>query len=194
MSGKLFVVSACSGAGKTTLVSQVITRLAGEYPLSRVITYTSKKPRLEEVDGRDYHFLSPEEFEEKINDNYFLEWSGEYGNYYGSPSSIIEGLKAGNNFIIITDIQGAVSINKKIQSSVFIWIEVPAQETIKTRLLMRNSENNEQIQERISISFRENEKFLKSLLFNYRVLNEDIEKAVLELESIIKLELKKSII
>lgn len=191
MSGKLFVVSACSGAGKTTLVSRVIERLAGEYTLTRIVTYTTKTPRQGEVDGIDYHFLSSQEFEKRVKEGFFLEWSNEYGAYYGSSRLVVEELSRGKSSIVITDVQGALSIAEKIKTSILIWISVPHHDELKLRLLGRNSENNEQILERISISFKENEKFLKSFSFKYTVLNDCIENAVLELESIVKNELKK---
>lgn len=191
MVGKLFVVSACSGAGKTTLVTKVINRLSGEYAISRVITYTSKQPRAGEVDGRDYYFLSIQEFEERISNNFFLEWSKEYGAYYGSPLSLIEELRLGKYFILITDVKGALSLAEKIKNSVIIWIDVPNEEAIKLRLFQRKTENNDQIQERILISLKENEKFLKKLTSHYRILNDAIENAVQELELIIKKEIEK---
>jgi len=88
---KLFIVSACSGAGKTTLVNAVIENLRKkQVPIERVITYTTKQPRAGEVDGRDYHFVSVEDFQRKIQEGFFIEYSEAYGNYYGSPKSLFE--------------------------------------------------------------------------------------------------------
>ncbi len=100
MAGTLFVVSACSGAGKTTLVTRAIKELSISYPISRVITYTTKAPRMTEQNGIDYHFLSVEEFEIRAKNGFFLEWSNQYGNYYGSPHSIINDLPKAISVII----------------------------------------------------------------------------------------------
>lgn len=188
--GKLFIVSACSGAGKTTLVTKVIGKITPEYSISRVITYTSKTPRLGEINGIDYHFVSQEEFEQKIGESFFLEWSREYNDYYGSPRSLIDTLATGSHAIIITDVKGAGDLYKQIQDATLIWIDVPNKEVLKNRLVQRNSENNEQITNRIAISIKEQEKYLNSV-FHYTILNEDLDNSLLKLESVIIAELEK---
>ena len=192
MVGKLFVVSACSGAGKTTLVTEVINRLEGKYNISRVITYTSKTPRVNDVDGKDYYFISSQEFELRIKGGFFLEWSAHYGNYYGSPVSLREDLACGKSFIVITDLKGAEALAHCMQEAVLIWIYVQDLNTLKTRLFKRNTENIEQIKERLRLAQQELDNQLLVNLFKHNVLNDDIEKSVQELLSIITLELKNS--
>jgi guanylate kinase len=189
--GKLFIVSACSGAGKTSLVTRVIARMIPQYAISRIVTYTSKMPRPGEMNGVDYHFVTQEEFEQKIHESFFLEWSRAYRDYYGSPRSLVDTLASGGHAIIITDVQGAQALYGQIQEATLIWIEVSSKDMLKKRLELRNSETNEQIIERISISLQENEKYLNHSVFHYKVFNDDFVSALLELESIIKSELKK---
>ncbi len=186
MTGKLFVVSACSGAGKTSLVTQVIDRLTSSYAISRLITYTTKNPRTNEVNGKDYHFVSIEKFKAAIEEKFFLEWSDQYGDYYGSPSGVLDDLGQGKSFIVITDVQGAQSIAKRIEEAILIWIYVKDLETIQERLFARKSENNDEIHKRLLIA--QQEVMLKELqsTFHYSILNDSFETAVLELELIVK--------
>ena len=87
--GKLFIIPAPSGAGKTSLVTALLERIGQSHSLSRVITYTTKMPRSGDIHGRDYHFLSIDQFEQKIKEDFFLEWSVAYDHYYGSPKNIV---------------------------------------------------------------------------------------------------------
>ena len=89
MAGKLFLLSAPSGCGKTMLVTQIINDLQPTCQIKRVITYTSRPVRPRELSGVDYHFLSAQEFQERITQNFFLEWSCAYDHYYGTPRSLI---------------------------------------------------------------------------------------------------------
>lgn len=192
MIGKLFIVSACSGAGKTTLVTQVIKQLAANgYSISRVITYTSKEPRANEVNGIDYHFISVQEFEQRIKDGFFLEWSNAYGPYYGSPLSLIQELEAGASSLLIVDLVGARSIAKKVDGAVLIWLSVKNIDSLKKRLFMRNTENFDQITQRLVRAHEELHDEQALEIFNYTVMNERLENALSELKFIIKSELAK---
>jgi guanylate kinase len=191
MAGRLFIVSACSGAGKSTVVAEVINRLEKYYNIARLITYTTKIPRSNEINGKDYNFISHEEFEIRIKNGFFLEWSTYYGNYYGSPSYLIKDLELGKSYILITDLAGARSIAPKIKDSILIWLYVQNLEQIKERLLIRNTENFEQIQKRLLLAHKEIEEQATLNIFNYSILNENFETAVSELEMIVDLILKK---
>src|SRR5437879_4794715 len=107
MIGKLFVISASSGAGKTTLVTAIITHMGGHVNLERVVTYTTRTPAPGDVPGVDYHFVTPAQFQEKIAAGFFMEWSTAYGHYYGSPRSVLDEVAAGNSRILILDRAGA---------------------------------------------------------------------------------------
>jgi guanylate kinase len=191
MAGKLFIVSACSGAGKTTLVTTVINRLVGRYEISRLITYTSKTPRNTEIEGRDYYFLTAQEFESRIKEGFFLEWSSYYGNYYGSPSELIQDLKLGRSYILIADLAGARALANLIKDSILIWVSINDLAIIKKRLLLRNTENFEEIQKRLVRAQEEIETQSQLDIFKHNVVNENFEKAVYELELIIVQELKE---
>jgi len=196
--GKLFIVSGSSGSGKTTLVNQAIKDLKNKYKnlsLSKLNTYTSKSPRNNEVDGKDYYFITKKEFEEKIKENFFIEYSLAYNNYYGAPKSIYNDLSLGNNKIIIVDLLGASSIytyisknldKNNINNNVFIWIDVDLC-SLKLRLLKRNTENIDQINFRLSLAKNETLEVEKSKKpFSYRVNNnKTLDAGVKELEQIL---------
>ena len=185
MAGKLFVVSACSGAGKTTLVTQAIDELSNSCPIGRVITYTTKTPRATEQNGVDYYFLSVEEFEIRIKNGFFLEWSNHYGHYYGSPHSIITEIAQGTSLVIIADLSGAQAIKNVVNDAVLIWIYTDSLDQLKQRLLLRKTENNEEIKKRLLIAQQELEEQKTLSVFNYSILNNEHQKALSELINII---------
>jgi len=187
--GKLFIVTAPSGAGKTSLVSALLERVEQTHKISRVITHTTKSPRLGDRDGKDYHFLSVDQFEQKIKEDFFLEWSLAYGHYYGSPKNIVPMLEQGNSFLMILDSQGAQAIASLLSEAILIWISVPNIEILKKRLLLRKSENLEQVNKRILLAQKEIQEKSKKNFFKYVVCNDIFEKALLELESIVNKEL-----
>lgn len=189
--GLLFVVSACSGAGKTTLVGKAIAQLAKEHPLERVITYTSRWPRPGEVNGRDYHFISQQEFEEKIQQGFFVEWSNSYGAHYGSACSDLKKLEQGISLIIILDPHGFKTIlnalsNEKI---IGIWITVPSLEVLKTRLAQRHSETEAQQAHRLALAQKELQDHEVLSLFKHKIINDVEEDALRKLLDHIRLEL-----
>jgi len=188
MSGKLFVISAPSGAGKTTLVRHVIERLQETHSISRVVTYTTKAPREgEAVEGVDYHFLSQADFEKKIGESFFIEWSCAYGNYYGSPSSIVTRMAEGHSFVLIVDRAGAQRIKEQIPEVILIWIYTSSLEVLKQRLIKRGGESPEQIVRRLEIALEEIEQESVRPSYNFHVLNEDFYESLEKLYEIFKL-------
>ncbi len=188
--GRLFIVSSSSGAGKSSLVDALLHRINNVNVLSRVITYTSKEPRKGERPGLDYHFISSREFEENIQNGFFLEWSGRYGHYYGSPFSIITELKAGKSLILIVDSLGARNIGRIISNTVLIWIDIPSILILEERLRMRNTETEEQIIKRLVLAQQELEPEHTNF-FHYKIVNDVFEKALQEIELIVFKALKK---
>lgn len=183
--GTLFILSAPSGAGKTSLINEVIQ--SNDYrqlPLERIVTYTTKKPRHTEQDGRDYHFLSVEEFEQKIAQGYFLEWSNAYGAYYGSPNHIFEKLARGISCILILDRTGAREAYKKIPQACLIWIQAEL-DLLKKRLLIRGTDTPEQIEKRINLARMEIEAEKSEKLFHHYLINNDFNDSILCLKEII---------
>jgi guanylate kinase len=188
MSGKLFVISAPSGAGKTTLVQHSLERLRESCVISRVVTYTTKEPREgEAVQGVDYHFISQAEFEKKIGEGFFIEWSSAYGHYYGSPSSLVEYMAKGHSFILIVDRAGAGRIKEAIPEAVLIWIYTSSIEVLKKRLIARGGDSPEQIEKRLALAVSEIEQETVRPSYNFHVLNEDFYESVEKLCEIFKL-------
>lgn len=190
MAGKLFVISAPSGAGKTTLVNALISDMNKDHTLQRVITYTSKTPRPAEVHGVDYHFVTPQEFERLIKAGFFLEWSTAYGTYYGTPASIMQGLSQGTSYIIILDRQGAQALKQVYAHVVCIWIEVPSVAVLKKRLEGRGQDTHEQILRRLALAHDEIEQEKIMPFFQHHVMNNLFEDAYSMVRSIVCSELQ----
>ncbi len=184
--GKLFVIAAPSGAGKTTLVLKVIERLKGHYDLERVVTYTSKQPRPGEVTGVDYHFVSEAEFIKKIEQDFFVEYSTVYGAYYGVPQEIFSHIDGGSSLITIVDRAGAASIKAYRQNAVLIWVNPPDKEALAHRLALRARDTQEQIAFRLSLAEEEIVHQKQDMLFEHVIMNDTLEMAVNQLERIIK--------
>jgi guanylate kinase len=184
--GTLFIISAPSGAGKTTLTTEVIKRLKPEMDISRIITYTTRSSRENEENGKDYIFLTPDDFEKKKTEVFFLE-TNRYNNCsYGSPASILTDLALGKNLVIIPDINGAKSIAKQVPDAILIWINTKNLEELKRRLLKRGQHTNSELKERLKIAEQEMKEASKPRLFNYIVVNDVFEQTVAEIIHIIK--------
>ena len=184
--GLFFVVSAPSGAGKTTLSTAVINKLKEKHQVSKVITYTSRPRRKGEVDGTDYHFISNSDFLQKEINQYFLETTKYHNYFYGSPSSILEKSKTGKSFVIVTDYKGGKNYLKLLKNPILIWIEPPSLEELEIRLKKRNREDFKKISERLEMAKIEIETERKNKIFHYHVINDNFEKTVSELCKIIE--------
>ncbi len=184
MAGKLFIVSASSGAGKTTIVNAVLQRIQLIYDVHRVLTYTTRAPRLGEINGIDYHFITVQEFESWITQGFFLEWSSAYGAYYGSPSSIVDELPNGRSYIAILDRAGAEQALKVYPQLVLIWIYTDIM-SLRDRLMQRKTETNEQIEYRIQLAKKEIEEEKLKKLYTFHIHNDDFNRAIEEFESLI---------
>lgn len=178
MPGTLFIVNAPSGAGKTALVETLLSRIAHFYPIKRVVTYTSRAPRTGEVNGRDYCFITPVEFERSIERGFFLEWSNDYGHYYGSPSSIKEQLAQDESFIVIVDRQGMAKIKQQIPQAITIGIQVSSLLELEKRLFSRSTELPEQIRKRILLAQEEIMQESYEPLCEFSIKNDDFTQAL----------------
>ena len=181
--GLLIVVSGPSGAGKDTVINKV---LETEKNIWLSISMTSRSPRGQEENGKDYFFVSKKEFEENITKNNFLEYAVYNDNYYGTPKNKInEYLEQGIDVVLIIEIQGALQIKELIPEALFIFIMPPSMEELKSRLINRGTDSPDKIISRFKRAYEEINEVTK---YNYVVINDDVEKASNKVISIIKAE------
>lgn len=183
ITGKCVIFSAPSGAGKTTLVHYLLRNIKA---LEFSISAASRKPRGRELDGVDYHFMASEEFEHKIKNDDFIEWEEVYDNmYYGTLKSEIK--KAwDNNKVVVFDVDAEGGINlKKIfgDNALAVFIKPPSLFVLEQRLRDRRTETEESIQKRLA---KANGELEKANQFDYVLMNDNLEKACLEAEDLVK--------
>jgi guanylate kinase len=181
--GLLFIVSAPSGTGKTTIVErlvQVVPRLR----LSR--SYTSRPARAGEQDGVDYNFISRERFEELIAQGAFLEWADVFGNYYGTCAGDVErALAAGQDVVLVIDVQGARQVKARDLDHTSIFVLPPSFEVLEHRLRGRSQDTEEQMQRRLTTARAEASSYMD---YDYVVVNDTLEPTVTRLQEIIAAE------
>jgi len=183
MKNLIFVLSAPSGTGKTTIVKKLKDKLKNT---EIVTTYTTRKPRKGEKNGIDYFFISKDEFEKMINEDKFAEWSIVYGNYYGTPKDEIERiLKNKKNVLLVIDTQGGLKIKKKYPEAYLIGILPPSLKEQENRMRKRGDMSEEEISERLNKSKGEREILFK--YYDYRLINKDIEKTVKRIKKIVEI-------
>jgi len=181
--GILFIVSAPSGAGKTTLCKAVLQRLEG---LRFSVSYTTRQPRPEEVNGRDYFFVSRKEFIEMVQNGEFIEWAEVHGNLYGTSRAYIETiLKEGDDVLLDIDTQGAWQIKDSGIEAVFIFILPPNLETLEKRLRMRGTDSEDTIKKRLAAARKEISDYK---MYDYVIINNNLDEAIEDLSSIIRAE------
>jgi guanylate kinase len=185
--GYLFVISASSGAGKTTIAYHALQELKkNSIVINRIITYTTRAPRAHETHGCDYFFITEEDFKQKEKNNFFLETMSYNGALYGSPASITHDLAAGTSCLMVTDLAGVYRIKQLIPQAILFWITVPSPEILKERLIKRGTETSEKINQRLILAQQEMTRVSLDNIFNYYVCNNILEQAVAQVVSIIK--------
>ncbi len=178
--GIIIVVSGFSGVGKGTIMKELIKRY-DNYALS--ISATTRDPRPGEENGREYFFVSNEEFEKLINENGLIEHAGYVNHYYGTPRKYVEDkLAEGIDVILEIEIQGALQIKKQYNDAVLLFVMPPSAETLKTRLCGRGTETEEVIKGRLE---RAKEESLGIENYDYIVINDDLDKCVEQVNDII---------
>jgi guanylate kinase len=182
--GLLIVVSGPSGAGKGTINGELLKRNSN---LWMSTSMTTRAPRGNEQNGKEYFFVTKEEFEERIKNDQFLEYAIVHNEkYYGTPKDkIYDKLNSGIDVILEIDIQGALEIQNKISDALFIFIMPPSMKILKERLTNRGTESEDKILERFKTAYKEINEFAK---YNYVVVNDEVENAVSKVEAIIKAE------
>ena len=184
MKNKLFVMSAASGAGKTTLKDLVIK----DFPdIKYSISATTRKPREGEIDGVHYFFKTKEEFEQMIKDDALVEYNLVHGNYYGTPKSFVEKtLAEGNRVLFDIDVFGKINFDKVYPDATGIFIMPPSDEELERRLRGRGTDSEDVIQLRLENAKKEIEFAKTKGKYEYTIINDDLQKAADELRAILK--------
>jgi guanylate kinase len=178
--GTLFIISAASGTGKTSLVKEL---LATTKNLVVSVSHTTREPRRGEIDGEHYYFTNKEEFMRLVGEAEFLEHAEVFGNYYGtSKTAVNDLLNAGVDVILEIDWQGALQVKRQLKDAVLIFILPPNREALRSRLSNRAQDTLKVIEERLAGAVREMQEYVN---FDYIVINDDFNQALNELQSIV---------
>jgi guanylate kinase len=178
--GRLFIVSAPSGTGKTTLVERLVQLVPG-LRMSR--SYTSRMARAGERDGVDYNFVSRQQFQAMVDDAAFLEWADVFGNFYGTCAADTEALlAAGEDVVLVIDVQGARQVRTRGIETVGIFVLPPSADVLERRLRGRSKDTDEQVRRRLDKAFDEVNEFEQ---YEYVVINDELDAAVERLRAIV---------
>ena len=182
--GSLFIVSSPSGGGKTTLIRRLVARPPGGEPLRFSVSHTTRPRREGEVDGREYHFVTAAEFEEMARHAEFLEHNEVHGNFYGTAKSeVLPRLAAGEDVVLDIDVQGARDIRAAYPEAISIFIVPSSAGVLADRLRKRGLDAEDAIRKRLINAAKE---IAQAEEFQYLIVNDDLEKASLELESVVR--------
>jgi guanylate kinase len=187
MSGIVFIISAPSGSGKTTLTNEIL-KLVPDLRFS--ISYTTRKPRGSEIDGREYHFVDRGVFEEMIRRGDFLEYADVFGNFYGTARSFLDQARAEDKDLLLDiDVQGAGQVKRRLPQAVSVFILPPSREVLERRLRNRSQAENvgslEVIQRRLEGAGKEIENYPS---YDYILVNDRLEKSIDQLQAVITAE------
>lgn len=186
--GSLFIISAPSGTGKTTICKEIIKRVP-DIILS--VSYTTRAKRKGEVEGIDYFFISDNDFDKKIKSNFFIEWADVYGKKYGTSADFIKkALSGGKDILLEIDIQGARNIKKIYPNSIAIFILPPSIQELEKRMTKRNENSKEDMMLRLT---KARDEIMKSTFYDYIVINDNLNSAVEKIMSIIIAERHKQV-
>jgi len=178
--GLLFIVSAPSGTGKTTVVERLVQTVPHLY-MSR--SYTSRPSRAGEQDGVDYNFIGRDRFEAMMTGGEFLEWADVFGNYYGTSAADTEAvLAAGEDLVLVIDVQGANQVRSRGLETVGIFVLPPSASVLEARLRGRSQDSEEQVRRRLQTARREVGEFIQ---YEYVIVNDTVEAAVERVRGIV---------
>lgn len=181
--GELFLLSAPSGAGKTTLIRHLIDSLTDSGSMEFSVSHTTRRPRLGEVDGKDYHFTDVQSFQAMIAQDLFLEWAEVHGNYYGtSAAAVLPFLEQGIDVVVDLDVQGAERLMHRFPAAYSIFILPPSYADLVQRLEGRRLDGAEEISRRLAVSLWEIKRFDR---YQYVIINDDAARASQALTAIV---------
>ncbi|AHM56773.1 guanylate kinase Gmk [Peptoclostridium acidaminophilum DSM 3953] len=181
--GILIVICGPSGVGKGTICKEF---LGENRDIKLSVSATTRMPRTGEVDGISYHFLGTGQFEEMVKNGEFIEYARVYDNYYGTPKAeVLKSLKNGEDVLLEIDIQGAMQVKCSYPEAVFVFILPPSLRELRDRIVKRGSETEESLKLRFGSAYEE---ICKIENFDYFVVNDDVEKAVMQLDCIMMAE------
>jgi len=179
--GNLFVVSAPSGAGKTTICRHVRDRIP---ELFYSVSFTTRAPRAGEIDGVDYHFISEDTFEKKIRAGKWAEWARVHGNYYGTAAATIEqGIASGQDILLDIDVQGTIQLLNKFPDAITVFIMPASFDVLRQRLESRGTDSPEVIAKRLHNARQEMD---RKDLYQHHIVNDILQEAIAELTGIIQ--------
>lgn len=182
--GMLIVISGPSGVGKGTVRKALFEKRGHRLVYS--VSMTTRSPRDGEKNGKDYYFVSRDEFEKRISENNFLEWAEFVGNYYGTPlDKVNEKLELGKEVVLEIEVAGANQVREKVKNAVFVFLVPPSRSALYERLRKRGTDSEAKIQERIDKANRE---FSEAHLYDYIVVNDDVDNAADRIMAIIRAE------
>ncbi|MGH7770715.1 MAG: guanylate kinase [Candidatus Binatia bacterium] len=178
--GVIFILSAPSGAGKTTLVNRLMKIFPG---ITLSVSYTTRPPRPGEVPGRDYHFVAKKRFAEMRAKGNFAEWANVHGSLYGTPRGPLErNVRRGRDVLLDIDVQGASKIKRQYHRAVSIFLLPPSWQELEKRLALRGTDRRESIRQRLENARREIRAIMR---YDYFVVNREIREALESLKSIV---------
>ncbi|HEU5143437.1 MAG TPA: guanylate kinase, partial [Solirubrobacterales bacterium] len=181
---KVFVITGPSGVGKGTLISKLLERVPD---LELSVSATTRQPRAGESDGRDYHFLTPEQFDERVEAEDFLEFATYSGNRYGTlRSEVAKRLEQGRSVVLEIEVQGASQVRAAMRESVQVFIAPPEPGVLRQRLESRGADSSEAIDARLKVAEVE---LAAQGDFDHLIVNDDLQRAATELEQIVRAEL-----
>jgi len=175
----IFVISGPSGCGKSTLVKRVLAKMKDT---DFSVSYTTREKRDGETEGKDYYFVSIDEFKEKIKEEKLIEWALVHGNYYGTSKREVEKKGLRKNILLDIDVQGARQVKERFKKAEFIFILPPVFMELKARLKKRGQDKPAVIEKRLEVAKKEIRDYPR---FDYIIINDDLEQAVRELQAIL---------